>query len=133
MEANNIIVLGANSDIGSVLVRVAALEIEAQILAVSRSPKPTDITDPPNVERLVGLDLTREEDLLTLASAASDKFQNSFAVIHSVGNFWIHKPLIETCMTEIREMIENQVLTLFGAAHVLTPVMIRNNCSILAW
>ena len=124
--SQNLVVLGANSDIGSELVRRAASQTGMQILAVSRSPVPAGMVDPPNIARLTGLDLTKENHLSVLRAKVSGRFRHPFTVVHSVGNFWIHKPLIETGMSEIREMIESQFLTLFGVARVLTPIMIKN-------
>ncbi len=125
-QSHNLVILGANSDIGGELVRQAASRSERRVLAVSRSPAAVGITDPPNVERLAGLDLIKEIHLRRLAAKTSGKFHEPFAVIHSVGNFWIHKPLVETPFHEIREMIESQLLTLMGVARVLTPAMIKN-------
>ncbi|MDB6124351.1 MAG: family oxidoreductase [Pedosphaera sp.] len=124
--SKNLVVLGANSDIGSVLVERASQQPDANILAVShQSPLPAS-ADRENVERHHGIDLSDESHLNSLAKLVERKFNGPFGVVHSVGHFWIHKSLVETSFTEIVAMIKSQVLTLFGVARFLTPIMIKN-------
>ena len=122
-SANNIVVLGASSDLGSEIVRMAATYEGTSVLAIARS-KLTEDAFGPRVKAISGIDLLNEADLTRLVSEVDAKFTGPFSVIHSVGNFWIHKPLVETSFAEVRAMIESQLLTLFAVARVLTPLMI---------
>jgi NAD(P)-dependent dehydrogenase (short-subunit alcohol dehydrogenase family) len=81
---------------------------------------------PANVKWLSGIDLTVEASLEGLAKAVSEEFSEPFSVIHCVGNFWVHRPLVETSFSEIVAMVNSHVVTLFGAARYLTPLMIKS-------
>lgn len=118
----NIVVLGANSDIGSVLVRRAAADPACKILAVWHKAK-RERKRMANVQELPKIDLTRQASLERLADTVTERFQGPFSVVHSVGHFWRHKPLVETAFDEISEMLDSQILTLIGAARFLSPVM----------
>lgn len=122
-SANNIVVLGASSDIGSEIVRKAATQEANTVLAVSRSQLAEDAFDP-RVKAISGIDLLNEADVARLAIEIDTRFTRPFSVIHSIGNFWTHKPLVETSFAEVRGMIESQLLTLFAVASALTPLMI---------
>lgn len=122
VSADNIVLLGAGSDIGGEIVRKAATNKGTVLLAVSRTPQAVQNFGA-QVESMSGIDLLDEDALTRLATAVENKFPGPFSIIHSVGNFWIHKPLAETPLSEIRAMIESQLLTLFGVARVLAPLM----------
>jgi NAD(P)-dependent dehydrogenase (short-subunit alcohol dehydrogenase family) len=124
MKARNIVILGANSDIGKKLVTRAGAAKTDRILAVSRSAARRHL--PKGVVALDGIDLTNEEDLRRLGQTTAGLFQTPFAIVHCVGNFWIHKPLTDTPYAEIRQMVESQFLSLCGVARFLTPLMIKN-------
>jgi NAD(P)-dependent dehydrogenase (short-subunit alcohol dehydrogenase family) len=120
----NLLIFGAASDIGTTLLTEAAGRRGMNIIGVTRS---TRIRKPPRRAKILeGVDLTKEADLTCMAEEVAQQFKGPFGIVHSVGDFWVHKPLVETPFAEIERMIASQVLTLFGVARYLTPVMRRN-------
>ena len=67
-------------------------------------------------------DLTQESDLGIIRSHAKKFFDQPFTTIHSVGDFWNHKPLVDTPLLEARKMIESHYFTLYGLAQAILPV-----------
>jgi 3-oxoacyl-[acyl-carrier protein] reductase len=123
-EKRNLVILGANSDIGTALLR-RSMQTGYRILAVSRSSKPIAVgyTDQ-SLKWLEGVDLTRGDDLTRLQTVCRDYTSGPFNLVHSVGDFWTHKPLLNTSLAEVRCMYESHYLTLCGAARVLLPLMV---------
>lgn len=134
MYRQSVVVLGASSDIGRVLVKRALAESGATVLAVSRRVVSdadrieiaAEAAKETTVRWLDGIDLAESSSLQKLEAVVSETFDGPFAVIHSVGDFWVHRPLIDTPFAETVRMVTSQVLTLFGMATYLTPLMIRN-------
>jgi NAD(P)-dependent dehydrogenase (short-subunit alcohol dehydrogenase family) len=124
--ANNVVLLGASSDIGAALLRRASQSAAARVIAVTRRPAAAPAQASSNVEYLGGIDLTDEACLDRMADFVRTKFSQPFSVIHCVGDFWVHRPLCATPFLEIQRMITSHVITLFGAAHRLTPLMKAN-------
>lgn len=123
--SKNIVILGALSDIGAELARTAAARDGYRLLLVSRR---THEGAPPfpasaRLKYLQGIDLIDEGALRRLRDAARSFFTEPFSVVHSVGDFWQHKALIDTPFSEMRSMIESHYLTLCGAASALIPVL----------
>jgi NAD(P)-dependent dehydrogenase (short-subunit alcohol dehydrogenase family) len=126
--STNILILGAGSEIGAALALCAKERADHRLLLTSRSR--VDRRSPPESARLRhvrGIDLTSEVDLLRLRAEAEEFFDGPFSMVHSVGDFWCHKPLIQTAFSEIRSMCESHYLTLCGAAYALLPVMIERS------
>jgi NAD(P)-dependent dehydrogenase (short-subunit alcohol dehydrogenase family) len=120
----NIVILGANSDIGSELVRQLAARPDSSVIAVSRSPA-SQAQELSGVMRLDGCDLLDASSLMRLREAVSHAFTTPFAVVHSVGDFWHHHPLDETSPDVARAQIESHYLTLYNVAHSLVPLMVE--------
>lgn len=117
------LITGASSDLGHALAeRIAAID-GARMMLVSRGPCRLALGEPHRT--LTGLDLTHEPDLRRLEASAAEYFGGPFSVIHSVGDFWKHKPLVRTEFTEITRMIHSHYLTLCGVACALIPLMIE--------
>ncbi len=125
LPSNNIVLLGANSDIGRVFLQRALARPRVHLVAVSRS-RQRNLGKSRRILPIDGIDLTKEADLERVADAVGTRFREPFSVIHSVGDFWEHKPLVKTPFPEIEAMLRSQTLTLFGVARFLTPVLIRN-------
>lgn len=123
--SRNIVILGARSDIGSELVRLASSNRDARIVAVSRTRRAAEVPMS-NTQWLTGIDLTVEADLITLASVVGSAFSAPFSVVHSVGDFWLHKPLVGTSFHELVSIVNSHVITLLGVARFLTPIMKRS-------
>ncbi len=126
MKHKNLIVLGASSDIGKSLLQKASKDSSLSILAVSRSESLHKLEASSRINFLSGYDLTSENCLAQLSSKAKELFEGPITVVHCVGDFWHHKPLVDTKFSEIASMLTSHVLTLFGIAKYLTPVLIEN-------
>jgi NAD(P)-dependent dehydrogenase (short-subunit alcohol dehydrogenase family) len=119
----NFVVLGANSDIGRTLVADLASRPGLSVIAVARSA----ITgaEVPGVVRLDECDLLNLVSLGRLRDTIGEAFTSPFAVVHSVGDFWEHRPLDETLPETARAQIESHYLTLYNVAHFIIPLMIE--------
>ena len=127
-ESMNILILGAGSEIGAALALHAKERADHRLLLASRSR--ADLRLPPEsarVRHVRGIDLTSESDLFRLRAEVQEFFDGPFSLVHSVGDFWCHKPLIQTAFSEMRSMCESHYLTLCGAAYALLPVMIERS------
>ncbi|HEX8748073.1 MAG TPA: SDR family oxidoreductase [Pyrinomonadaceae bacterium] len=134
--SRNIVILGISSDIGAALARMAAANKDCKLLLVSRKPEAEmrkllgknglgSLLDNARSRFLFDVDLTKEDSLRKLRQTALSYFKEPFSVIHSVGDFWYHKRLIDMKFSEIRMMMESHILTFAGAAHALVPVLIK--------
>jgi NAD(P)-dependent dehydrogenase (short-subunit alcohol dehydrogenase family) len=125
-RSSRVVLLGASSAIGGAILARLSTNPNTQTLAVSRRPAPQDSV-PQNTKWIPQIDLTKESCLTHLSEIVKNEFSDSpFSIIHSVGDFWIHRPLIQTPYSEIASMVSSHILTLFGAARFLTPLMIQN-------
>ena len=116
----NYLITGANSEIGKSL----AVYLKQQghnLLLVSRSKIDSSITE--NTSWIDGIDLTKEENLNTLADKVSETFHGPFIFVHSVGDFWEHKSITDSTLEEAKSMILSHYLTLYGTIRVLAPIM----------
>lgn len=118
----NLCLLGANSEIGRVIAR-DAVRRGINVLAVSRTPRRQKNAGP-NRAVVTGIDLLSEPSLTRLQDAVAQHFNGPFSIVHSVGDFWLHKPLHRTDISEVRSMYESHYLTLANAIRVLLPRMI---------
>jgi short-subunit dehydrogenase len=120
-SARNFLITGASSDIGGTLARYLESLDGVRLLVTTRSK---DFKSQASSTRhLSGIDLTREDDLSRIKEAADAFFVDQFTLVHCVGDFWRHKPLVHTEFREIAGMINSHYLTLCGATHALLPVM----------
>jgi 3-oxoacyl-[acyl-carrier protein] reductase len=117
------LITGASSDIGRELIKHLSSDPTNKILAVYRR-EDFDLaqTDLNANHKYLRADLTNEDNLKTLQSTTQELFDQPFTAIHCVGDFWYHRPLINTTFDDARKMIESHYLTLFGLAHSILPV-----------
>ena len=120
-----ILVTAASSDLAKALVRIAAQQQRSQVLTVSRSTFVVPASQYAAHHHMNGIDLLQEDALSDLACTAASFFDGPFSIIHFAGDYWTHKPLIHTELSEIRRMMESHYLTLCGVAKYLAPVMIE--------
>lgn len=121
-DALRVVITGASSDIGSVLAR--RLDAAgAELVLVSRSGKAPALGRPHAA--LEGVDLSSAEGAARVGQAAEARFQGPFALVHCVGGFWEHRPLVHTRPDDIAEMITGHYLTLAFTARSLLPLMLR--------
>lgn len=122
----NIVITGASSDIGLAMARYLREKCDRRVFFASKSLVDSLSEESENsFQYLYGIDFTQEKDLQRLRNEVSNYFTEPFTVIHSVGDFWQHKPLVKTELKEVRRMFESHYLTLYGVAHALIPVMIK--------
>ena len=120
----NILITGANSDLGKSLIEKFSKFPANKILAVSRGKVKNQIG---NVDYLDSIDLDKEEDLEKLAERVNDTFFEKFIFIHSVGNFWYHKSIQKTSFSEATKMMDSHYNTLYGTIQCLMPIFRKNN------
>jgi NADP-dependent 3-hydroxy acid dehydrogenase YdfG len=119
----NILLLGANSDIGKKIFELILKSNNVQnAIFVSRSKIKSTIKNE-NFHYLDGVDLTNAKDIKKVLKKVENVFKSEFIVIHSIGNFWNHIPLDECSMEKADEMMKSQYLTLYGIINALIPNM----------
>lgn len=113
------VITGANSEIGQALSK-HLISKGHEVLLVSRSLRPLEYY---KENWLDGIDMTKESDLLIMRSFIKSHFHLPFTLIHSVGDFWKHKSIINTSFDEVLSQIHSHYITLFGAIKAVVPVM----------
>lgn len=116
---SNYVITGANSEIGTALAK-HLITCGHRVLLVSRTPPKKLVKGTDWIDKV---DLTNENDLLRLREFVESKFESSFTVIHSVGDFWAHKSITNTAFSEVVSQINSHYVTLFGVMKSLVPVM----------
>lgn len=58
-----------------------------------------------------------------MKSVVEEKFNSPFNYIHSVGDFWKHKNIINTDFAEVNNLILSHYVTLFYVLKTIIPVM----------
>jgi NAD(P)-dependent dehydrogenase (short-subunit alcohol dehydrogenase family) len=119
----NLVILGGNSDIGKALL-VEARRRNYRVLVTTRGPAHSD-TMPAIMSHVGQCDLLDEAAVGRLRQTAANLFPGPFAVVHSVGDFWHHRPLDETDIAIARGHMESHYLTLYHALHALLPLMVE--------
>lgn len=117
---SNYLITGANSEIGRALVN-HLIDHNHNLVLVSRSNKDYDLSQ--KVPWLDGIDLSKEQDLMQLQNFVKGIFQSPFIFIHSVGDFWRHKSIIQTSFSEVQTLMNSHYITLFGAIKAVVPIM----------
>jgi len=126
-EKRNIVITGANSQLGNAIMRRATNDYDSQIIATTRSSADlSEFEKNKNITHLTGINLTKEQDINKLSQIVDEKFIDKFDIIHSVGNFWYHVPFKEYEMHQAKEMMESHYLTLYNVCYNLIPKMINN-------
>ena len=122
--SDQIVLTGGSSEIGTAILKLLQACGTDKVITTCKS-KPIKAAAP-NWCVLESIDLTREADLTRLRQEVEDRFSGPFSIIHAVGQFWQHKPLDRTPLSEARQMIMSHYLTLFGVARFLLPVAARS-------
>lgn len=117
---SNYIIAGANSEIGRALAKHLA-DNGHNLMLVSRSRKDSGFLS--GCTWLDGIDLTDEYCLKALKQEVERRFDYPFNYIHSVGDFWKHKDILNTDLAEVKDMIISHYITLFYAIKAIVPVM----------
>ena len=90
---SNYLIAGANSEIGRALAKHLA-DNGHNLMLVSRSRKDSSFLS--GCTWMDGIDLTDEYCLKALKQEVERRFDYPFNYIHSVGDFWKHKDILNT-------------------------------------
>ncbi|HEY2360539.1 MAG TPA: SDR family oxidoreductase [Candidatus Angelobacter sp.] len=123
MNRSSFVITGASSDLGSALAQYLDSTSNADLVLTSRSKDRMPKLGRKHVQ-LSGIDLTQPKCLRTLKQQVGKRFSGPFTIVHCVGDFWRHKPLVKTKFEEISGMISSHYLSLCGVAHALLPLLI---------
>jgi NADP-dependent 3-hydroxy acid dehydrogenase YdfG len=120
----DIILLGARSDIGSVLA-THAYAGGHRLLQVSRSVARLRPADTDDRQTLEGVDLLTDEGQSKLSERVEAFARGPLAVVHSVGDFWHHRALGDTSCGEVRQAMLSHYATLAESVATLLPYLVQ--------
>lgn len=125
------VITGAGSDIGAALARYLGAFEDIDLVLVTRNTPPPSLASRHIVLRKI--DLLDTASLETVARAVADHTSGPFTVVHCVGDFWIHKPLVHTAESEIVRMISSHYVTLALTVQALLPLLMKHHGRIVAF
>lgn len=131
MTAHRVFVItGAGSDIGAALARHLDVCADVDLVLVARRSRPPEV----NARHLVlsGINLIDGAHLQRVANAVATT-SGSFTLVHCVGDFWEHKPLMYTDPAEIVAMIQSHYLTLALTVQTMLPLAIERKGRFVAF
>lgn len=118
------LITGASSFIGRALAEYLSVDTNNKLILTSRSTNEELLSmQGDNILYLPNLDLSEDSGLDCLCSAASDFIKGPFHIINCLGFFPGYKLLIETSLDEAKKVLDSNVLSVFGVAHRLLPLM----------
>ena len=118
------VITGAGGDLGRSLSEYLIAEAEVRLLLTTHGRHDFENLQETNrVRYCPNLDLTDEQDLATLATEVDQTFSTQFHVINCAGYFPGYKPLVEIKVPEARRVFESNLLTVYGVASALLPLM----------
>lgn len=118
------VITGAGGDLGRSLSEFLIAEPEVRLILTTHGEHDfVDLQKTGHVRYCPNLDLTDEQDLATLATEVDRTFKSRFHVINCVGYFPGYKPLVQVTVPEARRVFERNVLTVYGVAVALLPLM----------
>ena len=121
----NFVVTGASSDIGGILVRTI-IDQGGRVLATGYRNTPKEgMGDGVGYHFMQGMNLLDVTCLEQLREQVRSRFSERFALVHCAGDFWRHKPLVHTQLTEISSMVNSHYVTLANTTQILLPMMIK--------
>lgn len=117
-----ILVTAANSEIASEFIRkVNNGKLPIIITTFNKVENLPKLSD--NIRHIHGIDLTKEADIEKLQSVIRECFLSPFAWLHCAGNFWSHKKIEETPLSEAINMINSHYISLYATSKVVLPIM----------
>jgi NAD(P)-dependent dehydrogenase (short-subunit alcohol dehydrogenase family) len=135
LQPRSIILLGARSDIGSVIAK-RVVDTGHRVLLVSRSAREEqDIEASDSVHVADGVDLLTSDGQTRLVEAV-ERFTTSawgskhdVAMVHSVGDFWHHRPLDRLSRELVRQTMLAHYATLAESVVSVLPALTRARTS----
>lgn len=127
MKSNNsFLITGASSYIGKALVKYYSGAPSNRILMSSRSAsEELSSLQSENILYLPNQDLSTDSGLDVLFRVSKDFFTGSFHVINCLGYFPGYKLLVNTSLDEAKRVLDSNVLSVFGVAHRMLPLMCK--------
>jgi NAD(P)-dependent dehydrogenase (short-subunit alcohol dehydrogenase family) len=122
-EPQPIVLTGISSELGAILATELAKDPDVQIIGTMRRAVRSEDTFPSNILVLDRCDLTDAECCARIADTVTQNFTSAFGFIHSVGDFWDHKPFLDLTMEQAQKVFESHVGTLYNTSKILLPVM----------
>lgn len=121
----NFLITGASSFLGKTFVDFLSKQNNTKILFTSRRSLNDIPEDVIRFKHLPNTDLTSVADLENLMKECELFFDGIFHVINCVGHFPRYDSITSISIEEARQVMESNVLTFYGTAHFLIPLMIK--------
>lgn len=122
---SSFLITGASSFLGRSLADTLSQDDSNRLFLTSRKPanSTNGLKKNKNVFQLPGIDLSTEEDLSRLATAVDGYFPGKFHIINCLGFFPGYERLDDLPIGEARKVFDSNVVSLYGVAHQLIPIM----------
>lgn len=118
------VITGAGGDLGRSLSEFLVAEAEVRLFLTTHGEHDFGkLEKSRRVRYCPNLDLTDEQDLATLAREVDKYLKTRFHVLNCVGYFPGYKPLAEIKVPEAQRVFESNLLTVYGVAGALLPLM----------
>jgi len=118
------VITGAGGDLGRSLAEFLIADTDVSlVLTTHREHDFAELQKTGRVCYCPNLDLTNEKHLAKLAAEVATFFKTRFHVVNCVGYFPGYKPLVEIGVSQARRVLENNLLTVYGVASALLPLM----------
>jgi len=120
------IITGANSDIGFFLIK-ELLKDDNEVIGSCRTPtEKLQGFKHKNFHLIPNIDLTNKNCLSIFGKEIRKFGIVEFHLIHSVGDFWHHKSIVNTSQKEATNLISSHYISLYSLLKMIIPVFIEN-------
>ena len=122
-EAQQILITGISSEIGSVLAKELTRDPGVRMIATMRRKRPPGFNPGKHIHIIDQCDMTLPECCDRVAETVDRRFRGSFGLVHSVGDFWYHVPFLEFGSEQAKRMFDSHVITFYNILQAIVPVM----------
>lgn len=123
MKTKSYVITGASSYLGKTFAKYLCKTGNKVVLTSRRSCEDLSSLQSDSVLYLPGLSLVEENDLDVLCKEVGLFFERGFHVINCLGYFPDYKSIESMSIEEARNVLESNVLAVFGVANRLLPLM----------
>lgn len=124
MNYHSYIITGSSSYLGMALAVHLAKNKDNKLLLTSRKQCPElEKLQNERIRYIPFIDLTTDDGLDCLYNHSADFFDSPFNILNCVGYFPGYKPIQEISIQEARTVLESNVLSVYGVANRLLPLM----------
>lgn len=123
MKTKSYVITGASSCLGKTFAKYLCKTGNKVVLTSRRSCEDLSSLQSDSVLYLPGLSLVEENDLDVLCKEVGLFFERGFHVINCLGYFPDYKSIESMSIEEARNVLESNVLAVFGVANRLLPLM----------